>query len=71
MLDEIKTLIKEAEQFSGKNIEEIEKFRIKFLGKKGEITKLFSEFRNVPVEQKKDFGQTINKLKEEQRVIKK
>ena len=63
MLDEIKKLITEAEQFSGKNIEEIEKFRIKFLGKKGEITKLFSEFRNVPVEQKKDFGQTINKLK--------
>ena len=63
MLEEIKKLIKEAEQFSAKNIEEIEKFRIKFLGKKGEITKLFSEFRNVPVEQKKDFGQTINSLK--------
>ncbi|MBE9469517.1 MAG: phenylalanine--tRNA ligase subunit alpha [Bacteroidetes bacterium] len=63
MLEEIKKLIKEAEQFSAKNIEEIEKFRINFLGKKGEITKLFSEFKNVPVEQKKDFGQTINKLK--------
>ncbi len=63
MLEEIKGLIKEAEQFSAKNIDEIEKFRIKFLGKKGEITKLFSEFRNIPAEQKKDFGQTINTLK--------
>ena len=63
MLEEIKGLIKEAEQFSTKNIDEIEKFRIKFLGKKGEITKLFSEFRNIPAEQKKDFGQTINTLK--------
>lgn len=63
MLEEIKRLIKEAEQFSATNIDEIEKFRIKFLGKKGEITRLFSEFKNIPVEQKKDFGQTINTLK--------
>ena len=63
MLEEIKGLIQEAKQFQTKNIDEIEKFRIKFLGKKGEITKLFSEFKNIPVEQKKDFGQTINTLK--------
>ena len=38
-------------------------FRIKFLGKKGVLTDLFASFKEVPNEQKKDFGQAINKLK--------
>jgi phenylalanyl-tRNA synthetase alpha chain len=35
------------------------------LGKKGEITKLFEEFRTVPAEQKRLFGQRLNVLKNE------
>ena len=41
----------------------MEAFRIKFLGKKGLLTELFASFKEVPNEQKKDFGQAINNLK--------
>ncbi len=43
--------------------EEIENFKVRLLGKKGEITSLFSDFKNVPVEQKKEVGIKINYLK--------
>jgi len=63
MLKKIDELIEEVVKFSS-NIEgEIEEFRIRLLSKKGEITQLFSEFRNVPVEEKKEFGRRLNELK--------
>ena len=43
--------------------QEIEELRIKWLGKKGEITRLFEEFRTVSPEQKREFGQRLNQLK--------
>lgn len=43
--------------------QEIEEMRVKLLGKKGEITQLFEEFRGVSPEQKKEFGQKLNALK--------
>jgi len=46
-----------------KTAEELEQFRLQFLSKKGELNKLFSEFKNVPSEQKREFGQKINQLK--------
>ena len=45
------------------NLEELEALRIKYLSKKGEITSLFSDFRNVPNEQKREIGQLLNELK--------
>lgn len=63
MLAKVEELVKEVEGFNSSNLEEIEAFRIKMLGKKGAITALLAEFRNVPVEQKKEFGQGINQLK--------
>ena len=63
MLDKIKELIGEAEAFTGNSLEEVEAFRIKFLGKKGLFNQYFSEFKNIPNEQKKAFGQTMNQLK--------
>ena len=48
----------------GSNIkDEIESMKIKFLGRKGLINELFSEFKNVPADQKKEYGQKINDLK--------
>ena len=44
-------------------MKEIETFRISYLGKKGKITALFQSFRDVPVEEKKEFGQKLNVLK--------
>ena len=63
MLEKIKALQEEIDNFSSSVIDEIEQFRIKLLSKKGEIAALFSDFKNVPVAQKKEVGQMINFLK--------
>ena len=64
MINEIKQYIAEAEAFSTHNKGELEMFRIKFLGSKGLLKTLFAAFKNVPNEQKKEFGQVINLLKD-------
>ncbi|MBF7091025.1 phenylalanine--tRNA ligase subunit alpha [Flavobacterium sp. ALJ2] len=63
MIDKIKEYIGEAQAFSTENKEELEAFRIKFLGKKGVLNEFFAEFKTVPNDQKKEFGQVINALK--------
>jgi phenylalanyl-tRNA synthetase alpha chain len=63
MIDKIKEYIAEAEAFSTQNKEELEAFRIKFLGKKGILNDFFAEFKSVPNDQKKEFGQVVNNLK--------
>ena len=45
------------------NSEAIEKIRVAYLGKKGKITELLGELKNVPNEEKKAFGQNVNLLK--------
>lgn len=63
MIDKIKELIGEAEVFTAESKESLDAFRIKFISKKGLINEIFAEFKNVPNEQKKAFGQAINTLK--------
>ncbi|MFC0780817.1 phenylalanine--tRNA ligase subunit alpha [Flavobacterium sp. HJSW_4] len=63
MIDKIKEHIEEAKAFNEKNKESLEQFRIKYLGSKGLLKELFTEFKNIPNDQKKDFGQVINTLK--------
>lgn len=63
MIETIKNHITQAASFSSTNKEEIEAFRIKYLGKKGLLNSFFAEFKNVPNEHKKEFGQVINTLK--------
>jgi phenylalanyl-tRNA synthetase alpha chain len=63
MIDKIKELIAEAEAFTAHSKEEVEAFRIKYLGKKGLLNEYFAEFKNVANDQKKEFGQVINALK--------
>ena len=65
MLDKITALIGEAKAFNATSNDEIEAFRIKFLGKKGILNDLFAEFKNVAPTEKKDFGQALNTLKKE------
>ena len=43
---------------------ELEQLRIEFLGKKGSISSLMGELRNIPNEQKKEAGQIINDVKQ-------
>lgn len=63
MIDKIKELIGEAETFTADNKEALEAYRIKFISKKGILNELFAEFKAVPNDQKKEFGQAINALK--------
>ncbi len=63
MIDKIKQHIEEAKAFNEKNKESLEQFRVKYLGSKGLLKELFTEFKNIPNDQKKDFGQVINTLK--------
>jgi len=63
MTDKIKEYIGEAQAFTTDNAATLEAFRIKFLGSKGLLKDLFAEFKNVPNDQKKEFGQVINLLK--------
>ena len=63
MLEKVHELQSQVNSFTTSSMDELEAFRISFLGKKGKITLLFSEFRNVPSEQKKEFGAQLNSLK--------
>ena len=63
MISEIEKKIKEVSFFKSKDPKEIEKFRLKFLGKKGHISYFFSEFKKVKESDKKAYGLAINELK--------
>lgn len=63
MLEKIQQLKAEIEAAEASSNEAIETLRIKYLSKKGAISLLFNDFRNVPNEQKKEIGQKLNELK--------
>jgi phenylalanyl-tRNA synthetase alpha chain len=63
MKNKIASINIEIDQFSPAVIDDVENFRIKMLGKKGLITSLFADFRDVPADEKKEVGQLINNLK--------
>ena len=63
MLNKIEELKKAVEALKVSSMDEIEAARIKYLSKKGEISQLFNDFRNVPNEQKREIGQRLNELK--------
>jgi phenylalanyl-tRNA synthetase alpha chain len=63
MFEEINNINIEVQNFQSKSLEEIDQFRISYLGKKGKITLLFNNFKLIPVEQKKEFGARLNILK--------
>ncbi|MFC4220786.1 phenylalanine--tRNA ligase subunit alpha [Flagellimonas marina] len=63
MIETIKEHLAEVEKFTSTSKDEIEAFRIKYLGKKGLLNSFFAEFKNVPNGEKKEFGQVINQLK--------
>lgn len=64
MLQKIKLLLEEVENATVKSSDELESFRLKYLSKKGLISNLFDEFKNVAPSEKKEVGQKLNHLKE-------
>lgn len=70
MRDIIDNLIKELEGFQAKTQAEVEAFRVRMLGRKGILTGLFEDFRNVEPQGKKELGKKLNLLKNQvQQVI--
>ena len=65
MNEEIEQILAEIKELKCMTEKDIEDARVRLLGKKGEITKLFEEFRTVAPELKKEFGQKLNVLKKE------
>ena len=63
MLEKIEQLTAEIYCITASNAEEAENLRIKYLSKKGSISVLFDDFKNIPNEQKKNLGKVLNELK--------
>ena len=60
-IDEIRA---EIENFQIENAENLEQFRLQFLSKKSEIQALFGEIKNMAQENRKEFGQLVNDLRD-------
>jgi phenylalanyl-tRNA synthetase alpha chain len=63
MLEKIEKLLEKAQSFRATNQESVEEFRISYLGKKGYLNNLFTDFKTVPPGLKREVGQQINELK--------
>ncbi len=63
-LNKIEQLKLEIESAELKTKDEIENFRIKFLGTKGLVKELMGEMKNVSSDLKKDFGARLNEFKQ-------
>lgn len=63
MLEKINNLKAEIEALTASTAAEAEALRVKYLSKKGEVSVLFNDFRNVPAELKKEMGRLLNDLK--------
>ncbi|MBO9152987.1 phenylalanine--tRNA ligase subunit alpha [Chitinophaga sp. GCM10012297] len=63
IVQQIEAYKQEIAAFQPKTAEELEQYRIKFLGTKGLVKALFGEMKSVPNEQKKEFGQVLNSFK--------
>ena len=64
MIAKIKQLLAEVDAMAASSIEDLETLRIKYLSKKGAISQLMADFRNVAPEQKREVGMMLNELKE-------
>jgi len=64
MLEKAKELLEEIKSFDSKDSNEIESFRIRILGSKGELKQLFAAFKEIPPADKKEFGAVLNEVKQ-------
>ena len=62
--EDIDKVLAELNELKCKTLKDVEEARVRFLGKKGEVTALFDEFRTVDKDLKKEFGRTLNELKQ-------
>ena len=63
LLERIDALKGRLNDLKADNEQALEELRLKYLSKKGEIAALFSEFKDVPAEHKRELGQRLNEIK--------
>ncbi len=63
MIERINRLKEEVASALASTPEAVEELRIKYLSKKGALSALMADFRNVPADQKREMGQKLNELK--------
>ena len=64
MREKIDNIIAEIKSFKANTQDELENFRMKFISKKSVVTSLFDELKAIPNEQKREFGQLVNSVKQ-------
>jgi len=64
VIEKVKKLREEIESASVSSEEDLEKFRLQFISKKGELASLFQHLREIPNEKKKEFGHLVNEVKQ-------
>ena len=63
MNEQLKHIKEEIDVFLTASTEELDKFRLKYLGKKGILTCMFDNIRTIAPEERKEFGKNVNDLK--------
>ena len=63
MKEKLESLKKEINQAVVKTKEDLEQFRLKFISRKGTFNELFTDFKTIPNEEKREIGQSLNEVK--------
>ena len=64
MFEKVTKIAQEVEAFVVETKEQLEQFRNLYTGRKGQIADLFDDIKNIAADQRKAYGQELNKLKE-------
>lgn len=65
MFEQVNKIAAEVAAFAITNKEELEQFRLLYTGRKGQIADLFDAMKTIAPDQRKTYGQELNKLKEQ------
>lgn len=63
MQTKIANLLQEIKNLKAESLQQVEELRIKYISKKGEVSRLVEDFRSVPNEEKRIVGALLNELK--------
>ncbi len=63
MHEKIKNIKEQINKFEANDEYQLEKFRLQYISNKSQITLLFSQFKDIQNDQKKELGQQLNELK--------
>lgn len=64
LFDKVRNMIGDIQAAAPTTADELEQFRIQYLGSKNQLKPLMGEIRNVPNERKKEYGQLVNQAKQ-------